>query len=69
MASMATSGARRKPQKYPEEMRERAVRMVPEVREQTDLPKRHSSARADAATVALAMRRRWVRVPPREIVD
>lgn len=35
MASMATSGARRKPQKYPDELRERAVRMVLEVREQT----------------------------------
>src|SRR5437867_2844902 len=32
---MATTGARRRPQKYPDEMRERAVRMVFEVREQT----------------------------------
>lgn len=31
MASMATSGARRKPQKYPEELRERAVRMELEI--------------------------------------
>ena len=32
---MATSGGRRRPQKYPEELRERAVRMVLEIREQT----------------------------------
>ena len=32
---MATSGARRKPQKYPDEMRERAVRMVLEVQRET----------------------------------
>lgn len=32
---MATTRARRKPQKYPDELRERAVRMVLEVREQT----------------------------------
>ena len=32
---MATTGARRRPQKYPDELRERAVRMVLEVRERT----------------------------------
>ena len=32
---MAGTRARRKPQKYPDELRERAVRMVFEVREQT----------------------------------
>jgi transposase len=32
---MASTRARRKPQKYPDELRERAVRMVFEVREQT----------------------------------
>lgn len=32
---MATSGGRRSPQKYPEELRERAVRMVFEIREQS----------------------------------
>ena len=32
---MATTGARRRPQKYPDELRERAVRMVFEVRERT----------------------------------
>jgi transposase len=32
---MAGTKARRKPQKYPEELRERAVRMVFEIREQT----------------------------------
>lgn len=32
---MAGTGARRKPQKYPDELRERAVRMVFEVREQS----------------------------------
>ena len=32
---MASTRARRKPQKYPDELRERAVRMVLEVREQT----------------------------------
>ena len=32
---MATSGARRRPLKYPEELRERAVRMVFEVRRET----------------------------------
>jgi transposase len=32
---MASSGGRRRPQKYPVELRERAVRMVLEIREQT----------------------------------
>ena len=32
---MATTGARRRPQKYPDELRERAVRMVLEVRRET----------------------------------
>ena len=32
---MATSGGRRRPQKYPAELRERAVRMVLEVRAET----------------------------------
>ena len=32
---MATSGGRRRPQKYPEELRERAVRMVLEVRRES----------------------------------
>ena len=32
---MAFTGARRRPQKYPDELRERAVRMVFEVRERT----------------------------------
>jgi transposase len=32
---MTSTGARRRPQKYPDELRERAVRMVFEVREQT----------------------------------
>src|SRR5215207_11293947 len=32
---MATSGGRRRPQKYPEELRERAVRMVLDIRDQT----------------------------------
>ena len=32
---MATSGGRRRPQKYPQELRERAVRMVLEVRAET----------------------------------
>ena len=32
---MATTGARRRPQKYPDELRERAVRMVLEIREET----------------------------------
>jgi transposase len=32
---MATSGARRRSQKYPDELRERAVRMVLEVRRET----------------------------------
>jgi len=31
----STGGGRRRPQKYPEELRERAVRMMFEVREQT----------------------------------
>ena len=30
-----TGGARRRPQKYPDELRERAVRMVLEIREET----------------------------------
>ncbi len=32
---MATTGARRRPQKYPDELRERAVRMVLEIRRET----------------------------------
>lgn len=32
---MGSTGARRRPQKYPEEMRDRAVGMVLEIREQT----------------------------------
>lgn len=32
---MASTGSRRRPQKYPEELRERAVRMVLEVRHET----------------------------------
>jgi transposase len=32
---MATSGGRQRPQKYPDELRERAVRMVLEVRQET----------------------------------
>jgi transposase len=32
---MASTGARRRPQKYPVELRERAVRMVLEIRERT----------------------------------
>ena len=31
----STSGARRRPQKYPDELRERAVRMVVEIRRET----------------------------------
>lgn len=32
---MASTGSRRRPQKYPEELRERAVRMVFEIQDQT----------------------------------
>ena len=32
---MTSTGARRRPQKYPDELRERAVRMVLEIREET----------------------------------
>src|SRR3954465_14635879 len=32
---MASTGGRRRPQKYPDELRERAVRMVLEIRERT----------------------------------
>lgn len=32
---MASTGALRRPQKYPEELRDRAIRMVLELREQT----------------------------------
>jgi transposase-like protein len=32
---MATRGVRRRPQKYPDEMRQRAVRMVLEIQEQS----------------------------------
>jgi transposase-like protein len=31
----STSGGRRRPQKYPDELRERAVRMVQEIRRET----------------------------------
>ena len=32
---MTSTGARRRPQKYPDELRERAIRMVLEIREET----------------------------------
>ena len=54
---MATSGTRRRPQKYPVELRERAVRMVLEIREETG--ERHGTITRVARELGVG--REWLR--------
>ena len=54
---MSSTGQRRRPQKYPEEMRERAVRMVLEIRERTG--ERHGAV-TRVAKVGTESLRQWV---------
>lgn len=63
---MASTGARRKPQKYPDELRERAVRMVLEVREQTG--ERHGAVTRVAKELGIGTEslRGWVGEPGRD---
>lgn len=58
---MATTGARRMPQKYPDELRERAVRMVFEVRQQTGEKHGAVSRVARDLGVGAETLRNWVR--------
>ena len=57
---MATTGARRRPQKYPDELRERAVRMVLEIREETG--ERHGTVTRVARELGVGVEslRHWV---------
>ena len=57
---MATTGARRRPQKYPDELRERAVRMVLEIREETG--ERHGTITRVARELGVGVEslRQWV---------
>ncbi len=57
---MATTGARRRPQKYPDELRERAVRMVLEIREETG--ERHGTITRVARELGVGVEslRHWV---------
>lgn len=57
---MASIGARRRPQKYPDELRERAVRMVLEIREQTG--ERHGAVTRVAKELGVGTEslRQWV---------
>jgi len=58
---MATnSGARRRPQKYPDELRERAVRMVQEVRRETGETHGVISRVAKDLGVGVESLRQWV---------
>ena len=58
---MARTGARRQPQKYPEELRERAVRMVAEIRRETG--ERHGVVARVARELGVGVEslRGWVR--------
>jgi len=58
---MATNGARRRPQKYPEEMRERAVRMVLEVHRETG--EKHGAVTRVAKQLGVGVEslRNWVK--------
>jgi transposase len=57
---MGGSGQRRRPQKYPEELRERAVRMVLEIRQQTG--ERHGAVTRVAKGLGIGTEslRQWV---------
>lgn len=57
---MATTGTRRRPQKYPDELRERAVRMVLEIREETG--ERHGTITRVARELGVGVEslRHWV---------
>jgi transposase len=57
---MAGTGQRRRPQKYPEELRERAVRMVLEIRRQTG--ERHGAVTRVAKELGIGTEslRQWV---------
>ena len=57
---MASIGARRRPQKYPDELRERAVRMVLEIREQSG--ERHGAVTRVAKELGIGTEslRSWV---------
>ena len=57
---MGGSGQRRRPQKYPEELRERAVRMVLEIRQQTG--ERHGAVTRVAKELGIGTEslRQWV---------
>ncbi len=57
---MASTGARRTPQKYPVELRERAVKMVLEIREQTG--ERHGAVTRVAKELGVGTEslRQWV---------
>ena len=55
-----TGGARRKPQKYPDELRERAVRMVQEVRRETGETHGVISRVAKDLGVGVESLRQWV---------
>ena len=58
---MATnSGARRRPQKYPDELRERAVRMVQEIRRETGETHGVISRVAKDLGVGVESLRQWV---------
>ena len=55
-----TGGARRRPQKYPDELRERAVRMVQEVRRETGENHGVISRVANDLGVGVESLRQWV---------
>jgi transposase len=57
---MAGAGQRRRPQKYPQELRERAVRMVLEIRQQTG--ERHGAVTRVAKELGIGVEslRQWV---------
>jgi transposase len=57
----STSGARRRPQKYPDELRERAVRMVLEIRRETGESHGVITREAKELGVGTESLRGWVR--------
>src|SRR5947209_2782922 len=58
---MSTTGARRRPQKYPDELRERAVRMVLEIQDQTGEKHGVISRVAKELGVGTESLRNWVK--------